>query len=271
MLPEFLRRRLRLWALERMAGRAPDVVIGQDYLRRWWVIPRNPLFNIYLHDIRKSDDDRALHDHPWINCSIVLAGGYWEHTIAAGGIARRVWRGRGAVKLRLGRAAHRLEIDPGYPDQVLTLFITGPRWRQWGFHCPQAGWVHWQDFTDPDDPSQAGRGCGERDLPEPVLPRLVADLPPGRAEECGDVLAHLARRIVGGRGLADAGRLDREIARDRERQIEVLIDEFAGGLHRDSATIEGVRARYNGDSTETGGMTPQATLAQAGDRNRDAA
>ena len=45
--------------------RAPDFVIGADYLRRWWVIPRNDSQNVYLHDIRKSDDDRALHDHPW--------------------------------------------------------------------------------------------------------------------------------------------------------------------------------------------------------------
>ena len=32
--------------------------------------------NIYLHTIWCSDDDRALHDHPWPRCSIIVDGGY---------------------------------------------------------------------------------------------------------------------------------------------------------------------------------------------------
>jgi hypothetical protein len=31
--------------------------------------------------------------------------------------------------------------------------------RAWGFHCPERGWVPWQDFTDPADPGLTGRGC----------------------------------------------------------------------------------------------------------------
>ena len=65
--------------------RKPDFIIGPKdapYLRRWWIIPRNRLFNIYLHQILRSDDDRALHDHPWINCSIILKGRYMEVTPA---------------------------------------------------------------------------------------------------------------------------------------------------------------------------------------------
>jgi hypothetical protein len=60
-------------------------------MRRWWVIPRNKFFNIYLHHFLHSDDDRALHDHPWWNVSILLrSGSYVEHTIAAGGVGRAV-------------------------------------------------------------------------------------------------------------------------------------------------------------------------------------
>ena len=40
-------------------------VIGKNYLSRWHIIPRNRYFNIYLHKFVGSDDDRALHDHPW--------------------------------------------------------------------------------------------------------------------------------------------------------------------------------------------------------------
>ncbi len=53
------------WADRLMESRVADFIIGDFYLLRWWVIPRNEMYNLYLHDIRKSDDDRALHDHPW--------------------------------------------------------------------------------------------------------------------------------------------------------------------------------------------------------------
>ena len=160
-LPSFITDRLFDRLLTRVAeAHEPDVVIGADYLRRWWVIPRNRLFNVYLHNIRRSDDDRALHDHPWINCSILLDGSYVEHTIEAGGVNRRVVRTAGDVVFRLPGAAHRLEIADG---PCWTLFLTGPTWRSWGFHCPN-GWRHWRDFTNPADPSKIGRGCGEVEL-----------------------------------------------------------------------------------------------------------
>lgn len=142
-------------------SRDPDFVIGEasnPYLLRWYVIPRNRFFNIYLHDILRDDDDRALHDHPWINLSIVLSGGYHEHTIDAGGIHRRTYRGRGALKLRLPSAAHRLQVGI---FGATTLFITGPRVREWGFHCPERGWVHWRDFTGGERGELIGAGCGE--------------------------------------------------------------------------------------------------------------
>ena len=138
--------------------RPPDFVIGgagDPYLRRWWMIPRNPLFNVYLHHFLRSDDDRALHDHPWINLSILLAGQYDEHTIAAGGLNVRSRRRAGAWQLRGAKAAHRIELVDG---PCWTLFVTGPRIRQWGFHCP-AGWRHWRDFTKPGASGEIGRGC----------------------------------------------------------------------------------------------------------------
>lgn len=136
-----------------LAARAPDVVIGADYLRRWWVVPRNAHSNVYLHDIRQSDDDRALHDHPWANRSLLIFGRYIEHT-PDGSFERRA----GDLVERAATALHRLEIIPG--ERAISLFITGPRIREWGFACPQ-GWVPWRDFTDPDDSSKTGRGCGE--------------------------------------------------------------------------------------------------------------
>lgn len=145
-----------LWArLEPVSEwRKPDFVIGDDYLRRWWIIPRNRLFNIYLHNIRHSDDDRALHDHPWWNVSIVLSGHYIERTIAAGGVHRWRWLVEGDIRVRRAGAAHRLEVSA----PCWTLFITGPALRNWGFHCPH-GWRPWQEFVDARDTGKVGRGC----------------------------------------------------------------------------------------------------------------
>lgn len=155
---------MSLFALaQRIMRRPADVLIGgseRPYLERWFVIPRNPLFNVYLHRFWRSDDDRALHDHPWWNVSLILRGSYTEHTIEAGGIHRRRDRRAGAMALRAARAAHRIEIDPSHAGQVITLFLTGPRLRVWGFHCPVAGWVDWRDFTS-DDGLTVGRGCGD--------------------------------------------------------------------------------------------------------------
>ncbi len=151
---------MQAWARELMASRPADFVIGDDYLRRWWVIPRNPWLNVYLHDIRKSDDDQAFHDHPWDNTSFLIEGGYIEHTPQG-----RFYQQAGDTVTRMAKAMHRLEVVPGL--SAISLFVTGPKVREWGFHCPQ-GWVHWQDFTSETDSSQTGRGCGEPDDPTPV-------------------------------------------------------------------------------------------------------
>lgn len=156
-------RLLRYLCLRFSDLRPPDVVISPgdawdnpDYLMRWYVIPRNPLFNIYLHRFGRSDEDRALHDHPWLfNCSVVLDGFLAEHTINAGGVNSRRRLMPGSVRFRLGPSPHRLELQD---ECAWTLFITGPRVRNWGFHCPHV-WVPWQQFTDPADSGKTGRGC----------------------------------------------------------------------------------------------------------------
>lgn len=133
--------------------RQPDFIIGEPekpYLLRWWIIPRNRWFNVYLHMILRDDDDRALHDHPWWNISMILSGAYREVMPL-----RTVLRKAGSIVFRRPTAAHRLEVAKG---PVWTLFITGPRVREWGFHCPQ-GWRHWEEFTAPESTGQIGRGC----------------------------------------------------------------------------------------------------------------
>ena len=53
----------RAWLRKLITG-VPHMVIGgaeDPYLLRWYLIPRNPFVNVYLHKFLRSDDDRALH------------------------------------------------------------------------------------------------------------------------------------------------------------------------------------------------------------------
>ncbi|MDH4746646.1 hypothetical protein OMP43_21705 [Sphingomonas sp. CBMAI 2297] len=132
----------------------PGFVIGRPaYLERWYIVPRNEQQNVYLHRILRDDDDRALHDHPWANTSLLISGAYREIT-PEGTFLREA----GAIVHRPAEALHRLELIDGAP--CVSLFFTGPKVREWGFDCPE-GWVHWKDFTGGIAGEVVGRGCGE--------------------------------------------------------------------------------------------------------------
>lgn len=61
-----------------------------------------------------------------------------------------------ADRRRRPGAAHRLVIEPGRP--AWSLFLTGPKVREWGFHCPQ-GWRPWRAFTAGAHGAEIGAGC----------------------------------------------------------------------------------------------------------------
>lgn len=118
--------------------RQPDVIIGVDYLHRWHVIPRNRFFNVYLHRFIGSDGP-VLHDHPWPSLSYMVRGWMIEHdNFGESAIFARRWRYRSA------KYAHRLQ-RPLTPLDVVTLFMTGPICRMWGFHTSR-GWVPFREF-----------------------------------------------------------------------------------------------------------------------------
>ena len=138
--------------------RKPGMIIGgkdNPYLVRYYLVPRNPYLNFYLHKFLRSDDDRALHDHPWWFVSLVLKGGYWEHKDAHPLTIK--WRAAPSIALRRADTAHRVQLDHDVKTSAekpcWTFIVTGPKIREWGFHCPQ-GWVHWKVFDKQN-------GCGE--------------------------------------------------------------------------------------------------------------
>jgi hypothetical protein len=140
-LPAFLLRPLQAKA-EQITHRIPSKVIGTDYLTRWYVMPRNRLFNVYLHHVTGDDPDINLHDHPWVfNSSIVLRGRILEEMPGKDRVLEI-----GSFTTRLGRAPHRLLLDT--PDS-LTLFITGPKIRKWGFYTP-TGWSNSKTYLRAD-------------------------------------------------------------------------------------------------------------------------
>lgn len=157
-----------------LARRKVGLAIGgaaDPYMHRRYVIPRNRFFNVYCHQILRDDDDRALHDHPWPNLSIVLTGGYREimfvrrhrHGMPLPATIE-AFRRPGSVVARRAATAHRLALArgaDGRPVPAWTLFITGPVLRDWGFWCGGGRWVHWRLFTAGDRGELAGAGCGE--------------------------------------------------------------------------------------------------------------
>lgn len=141
--------------------RAPDFLIGPEgdpYMERWYLVPRNPEFNIYYHRILHDDDDRALHNHPWPSFSICCAG-QMEEIIedGEGGHQSRIVN-VGDTVFREPDLFHRLKLIDGVPCE--TLFITGARVQEWGFNCPK-GFVDWRIFTDFENTGTVGAGCGE--------------------------------------------------------------------------------------------------------------
>lgn len=143
--------------------RAPDLIIGpkdNPYIHRWHLW-RWRGWQLSLHKIFRSDDDRALHDHTANNVSFILKGWYSDITGRRGAYKVKHCR-RFSLIFRKAETPHRIFVHTAAP--VWTLWLRGPPRREWGFHCPQ-GWRHWkqfvasQDYSQPGSVSEAGPGC----------------------------------------------------------------------------------------------------------------
>jgi hypothetical protein len=116
----------------------PDRRTGLDYMHRYYLFLKDRTkfpFNVTLHKIVRSDDP-IFHDHPWSYMTIVLKGGYWEHTPVFNDEGKMItefqtWRGPGSIIKRKANEFHWLELDGENP--ATTLFFMGPQQREWGF------------------------------------------------------------------------------------------------------------------------------------------
>jgi hypothetical protein len=125
------------------------------YLRRWYILD-TPWFGLKLHKILLSDHD-CVHDHPWDFISLILKGGYVEHTeipkpsfVGAthfkddgveGEYVKKVSKiyHPGQILFRKAEHRHKLEIH----QPCWTFVITLKRRRKWGFWT-KLGFVHWK-------------------------------------------------------------------------------------------------------------------------------
>ena len=120
-----------------------DRLSNEPYLERYYLLFKNRKwfpFNIFVHKILKSDLD-DLHDHPWPYFTLILKGGYWEHTLDG-----KFWRSPGHFRVASSDSFHRLEVKQNV--KCWTLFIVGPKVREWGFLKEGTTWQRWDDYLE---------------------------------------------------------------------------------------------------------------------------
>jgi hypothetical protein len=128
----------------------PDRTTGQDYMHRYYIFLKDRKwfpFNVTLHKIVRSDDP-IMHDHPWGYMTIILSGGYWEHTPVFNNDGKMIaefqkWRGPGSIIIRKANDYHWLELNEG--GAATTLFFMGPQVRDWGF-LKNNKWIQHENY-----------------------------------------------------------------------------------------------------------------------------
>ena len=127
-----------------------DRVENEPYLERYYLFLREREqfpFNVFLHKFLKSDPD-DVHDHPWPYATLILKGGYWEWIPHFDTVGRKtgeyqVWRGPGHFRVSKANSFHRIELDPDIT--AWTLFMPGPKQRDWGF-LVRNKWIQWEQY-----------------------------------------------------------------------------------------------------------------------------
>ena len=129
-----------------------DRVDNEPYLERYYVFLKDRKrfpFNVFLHKFLKSDPD-DVHDHPWPYATLILRGGYYEWIPQFNSKGEKIaemamWRAPGHFRVSSARSYHRIELDPDVA--CWTLFMPGPKQRDWGFLVKNV-WVQWDQYLE---------------------------------------------------------------------------------------------------------------------------
>lgn len=95
------------------------------YIHRWAV--NFGLFSVRLHHFLRSDDNRALHDHPSWYCTLILKGEYDDVTNIEKNEFVRLKPGNIAFR----KAEHKHTVRT---NGVWTLVVFGRAKQKWGFY-----------------------------------------------------------------------------------------------------------------------------------------
>lgn len=156
------------WLTDRLSP--PRVIYDRDglspYLSRWYLTASPTMpdgsspfangqpkpgvewptgnFGIYLHQFHRSDDDLALHNHPWRwALSFILVGGYREERRWGTQVIRRDVKPFSFNFIR-GSDFHRVDL---HERDAWSIFIVGPKISSWGFWDRHTGeFVEWREF-----------------------------------------------------------------------------------------------------------------------------
>lgn len=107
---------------------------GEDYLLRFYIKHNGLLPGIYLHRFFRGDQDRELHNHPWLwSFSFILTGGYVEERLTRKGIR---FKTRKPLRFNLlsGKTFHRVDLV-NKQSGAWTIFCSGKEYKDWGFLC----------------------------------------------------------------------------------------------------------------------------------------
>jgi hypothetical protein len=132
----------------------------EPYLHRWYLL-RTKRVAIFIHRFIRSDEDRALHDHPWDFLVIPIWRGYIEHNERPcdcwhctcqnpSGPRPHFNRANQTrvlpfvhTRFRRGTYRHRVELIGGKPSW--SIFVRFKEWRTWGFWLP-TGFIQWNQW-----------------------------------------------------------------------------------------------------------------------------
>lgn len=148
------------------------VIVNCDhdpYLFRWYIV-RKKSFAIFIHKFIRSDEDRALHDHPWNFLVIPIWRGYVEHREQPR-VSGEVYSSKGRVypiigiRFRSARFRHRVELlNCDYAGDDLgvegdcpkcdgrgvmpswSVFIRFKEFRKWGFWEQGVRFIRWDHW-----------------------------------------------------------------------------------------------------------------------------
>jgi hypothetical protein len=146
-----------------IGGHLPGVTIyGADkrpYLTRTYLLGRDwKYFSVFLHKFHSSDPGVDTHNHPWAwSFSLILVGSYIEKRLLHGRSHRQpgddndMFRKKrfspGSINFIDNSVFHRVTLDDEKKG-MWTLFVAGPRTKEWGFRDKDGVFSDWR--TNPD-------------------------------------------------------------------------------------------------------------------------